>query len=115
MCVRARARVRVCVRLLSCSLCIRCLVKNMVLGYVHATNRKKPEVLQLISRILDFSQEELDQVHISSGSSNYNLLVATYMLCDYFGCCSLYDMRECKARPTFFCFYGLFSNNAGSQ
>ena len=40
----------------------RSLVKNLVLGYLHAPDRKKTEVLSLISKILDFTQEELDQV-----------------------------------------------------
>ena len=37
-------------------------MKNLVLGYLHAPDRKKPEVLSLISKILGFTQEELDQV-----------------------------------------------------
>lgn len=42
-------------------------MKNMVLGYVHATERKKPEVLHLIAKILEFSAEELEQA-VGSGS-----------------------------------------------
>lgn len=38
----------------------RNLVKNLVLGYIHASDRKKPEVVQLIHKILDFSPEELE-------------------------------------------------------
>ena len=37
-------------------------MKNLVLGYLHAPDRKKQEVLSLISKILGFTQEELDQV-----------------------------------------------------
>lgn len=40
----------------------RSLVKNLVLGYLHAPNPKKPEVLRLISKILGFTSEELHQV-----------------------------------------------------
>lgn len=36
-------------------------MKNLVIGYVHATKQKKPEVLHLIAKILDFSPEELEQ------------------------------------------------------
>ena len=39
----------------------RNLVKNLVLGYVHAIDGKKPEVLKLVSKILGFSEEELAQ------------------------------------------------------
>ena len=35
-------------------------MKNLVLGYIHANDRKKPEVVQLIHKILKFSPEELD-------------------------------------------------------
>jgi hypothetical protein len=38
----------------------RNLVKNLVLGYIHTSDRKKPEVIQLIHKILDFSPEELE-------------------------------------------------------
>ena len=37
-------------------------MKNLVLGYLHAPDHKKQEVLSLISKILGFTQEELDQV-----------------------------------------------------
>ena len=37
-------------------------MKNLVLGYLHAPDRKKPEVLGLISKILGFTPEELYQV-----------------------------------------------------
>ena len=40
----------------------RNLVKNLVMGYVHASDHKKTEVLQLIGKILDFTPNELDQV-----------------------------------------------------
>lgn len=40
---------------------LRALVKNLVLGYVHSPDAKKPEVLQLIGKILYFSEEELSQ------------------------------------------------------
>lgn len=36
-------------------------MKNLVIGYVHATKHKKNEVLQLIAKILDFTSEELEQ------------------------------------------------------
>ena len=42
----------------------RNLVKNLVVGYVQAPDRKKPEVLNLIAKILDFSPSEVQQVHI---------------------------------------------------
>lgn len=32
-----------------------------MLGYVYATDTKKPEVLQLIAKILEFSADELEQ------------------------------------------------------
>ena len=35
-------------------------MKNLVLGYIHANERKKPEVVQLIHKILEFSPEELE-------------------------------------------------------
>ena len=35
-------------------------MKNLVLGYIHTSDRKKPEVVQLIHKILDFSPEELE-------------------------------------------------------
>ena len=37
----------------------RALVKNLVLGYVHTTDAKKPEVLQLMGKILGFTEDEL--------------------------------------------------------
>lgn len=46
------------------SVCVffcRNLVKNLVLGYVHASQTKKVEVLQLIAKILEFSVSELEQ------------------------------------------------------
>lgn len=36
-------------------------MKNLVLGYVHAADHKKNEVLHLISKILEFTDDELDQ------------------------------------------------------
>ena len=45
----------------------RSLVKNLVLGYLHAPDRKKQEVLSLISKILGFTEEELDQVCVYVG------------------------------------------------
>ena len=45
----------------------RNLVKNLVMGYFHASEHKKPEVVQLIGKILEFTQEELDQVHMNIG------------------------------------------------
>lgn len=44
------------------SLCYRKLVKNLWMGYFHASDQKKSEVVQLMGKILGFSQEELDQV-----------------------------------------------------
>lgn len=45
-------------------LCLhRNLVKNLVVGYVQASDRKKPEVLNLIAKILDFAPAELEQVY----------------------------------------------------
>ena len=38
----------------------RNLVKNLVLGYIHANDRKKPEVVQLIHKILEFTPDELE-------------------------------------------------------
>ncbi len=35
------------------------LVKNLVLGYVHTTDAKKPEVLRLMGKILNFTDDEL--------------------------------------------------------
>ena len=42
---------------------VRNLVKNLVLGYVQASDHKKPEVLKLIAKILNFSPHELQQVY----------------------------------------------------
>ena len=39
-------------------------MKNLVVGYVQAPDRKKSEVLNLISKILDFSPSEIQQVHV---------------------------------------------------
>lgn len=39
----------------------RNLVKNLVLGYLHASDSKKPEVLHLVSKILSVSDDELTQ------------------------------------------------------
>ncbi len=36
-------------------------MKNLVLGYVHASEAKKVEVLQLIAKILEFSAPELER------------------------------------------------------
>lgn len=36
-------------------------MKNLVLGYIHATDVKKSEVLHLIAKILEFTENELDQ------------------------------------------------------
>ena len=49
---------------LEISLLCRNLVKNLVVGYVQAPDRKKPEVLNLIAKILDFSPSEVEQVHV---------------------------------------------------
>ena len=45
----------------------RRLVKNLVLGYVHAPSAKKTEVLRLIARILEFSSEELESASGGGG------------------------------------------------
>ena len=37
-------------------------MKNLVMGYVQAPERKKREVLTLIAKILDFSPSEVEQV-----------------------------------------------------
>lgn len=37
-------------------------MKNLVVGYVHAPESKKPEILQLIAKILDFTPAELKQM-----------------------------------------------------
>ena len=37
-------------------------MKNLVMGYVQAPDRKRAEVLNLIAKILDFSPSELEQV-----------------------------------------------------
>ena len=39
----------------------RNLMKNLVIGYVHAAKHKKTEVLHLIAKILDFTSDELEQ------------------------------------------------------
>ena len=44
-------------------------MKNLVLGYIHASDRKKPEVVQLIHKILDFSPEELEMAMRGSGGA----------------------------------------------
>ena len=36
-------------------------MKNLVLGYIHAADLKKTEVLHLIAKILEFTEDELDQ------------------------------------------------------
>ena len=40
----------------------RKLVKNLLMGYFHASEHKRPEVAQLMGKILGFTREELDQV-----------------------------------------------------
>ena len=42
-------------------------MKNLVLGYIQAPDHKKKEVLHLISKILEFTSDELEQA--SSGSN----------------------------------------------
>ena len=37
-------------------------MKNLVLGYVLASSSKKPDILKLIGKILDFSSAEFEQV-----------------------------------------------------
>ena len=37
-------------------------MKNLVVGYIQASDRKKSEVLRVIGRILELTPEELDQV-----------------------------------------------------
>jgi hypothetical protein len=49
------------------SLLCRNLVKNLVVGYVQAPDRKKPEVLNLIAKILDFSPSEVEQAQSRKG------------------------------------------------
>ena len=50
----------------------RSLVKNLVLGYIHTTDRKKPEVLQLIGKILEFSPEELEEAKgVATGNAGW--------------------------------------------
>ena len=39
----------------------RDLVKNLVLGYLHASEGKRVEVLHLIAKILEFSANEVEQ------------------------------------------------------
>ena len=50
-------------------------MKNLVLGYVQAPDRKKPEVLNLIAKILDFSPSEVNQVCI------YNVRLPSVCVC----------------------------------
>ena len=40
----------------------RQLVKNLFLGYLSSQDSKKIDVIKLIAKILEFSQQELDQV-----------------------------------------------------
>ena len=40
----------------------RQLVKNLFLGYLSSHEGKKMDVVKLIGKILEFSQQELDQV-----------------------------------------------------
>ncbi len=42
-------------------------MKNLVLGYVHASHHKKEEVLHLIAKILEFTPAELEQAIGGSG------------------------------------------------
>ena len=77
VCMYVCMYVCVCVCVCVC-MSTRSLVKNLVLGYLHAPDRKKSEVLSLISKILDFTQEELDQV---CGSGERRRGIRTYNAC----------------------------------
>ena len=46
----------------------------MVLGYVHAPETKKAEVLQLVAKILDFTSDELEQARLCGHDRNKSWL-----------------------------------------
>ena len=60
-------------------------MKNLVLGYLHAPDRKKQEVLSLISKILGFTQEELDQVCVCRGGGEYTVTMSDMHLSQALG------------------------------
>lgn len=83
-------------------------MKNLVIGYVHATKQKKTEVLHLIAKILDFTSAELEQAvgnerhsgwlsglwnTASSGSKSPQVMTSWMALCT--GC---YIMCDCMYR-----------------
>jgi hypothetical protein len=49
--------------------CYRYLVKNLVLGYFMAPPNTRSQVLRIVATVLDFNQEERDQVGLESGTS----------------------------------------------
>ena len=46
-------------------------MKNLVLGYVHASGAKKVEVLHLIAKILEFSETEQKQACSGNGGGSW--------------------------------------------
>ena len=49
----------------------KCLVKNLVVGYVNADVSKKKEVLKVIATVLDFNQDEHDQTGLTGQNSGW--------------------------------------------
>lgn len=47
------------------------LIKNLVIGYISAPNNDKPQILKLISKVLQFDQAESDRVGLNKGGSSW--------------------------------------------
>lgn len=47
------------------------LLKNLLIGYIVAPNNDKPQILKLISSVLDFNQLESDKVGLNKAHSGW--------------------------------------------
>lgn len=47
------------------------LLKNLLIGYIMASNNDKQQILKLISSVLDFNQKESDKVGLNKSNAGW--------------------------------------------